>query len=365
MVLIALSVVRLNDDFFGSNAFYRSGMLCNNTHTGVHRSLCLHTGTNYRSLGRQKRHGLTLHVRSHQRAVCVVILQERNQRRSDGEHHLRRYVHVVEHCTVVLLRLLTVTAGYGLADKMPFFVQGLVRLRYMVIILFIRCHVYNLIGNTRILRIGFIDHTVRCFDEAVLVDSCIGCQRVDQTDVRTLRGLDRAHSSVMGVMYVTHLKSGSVTGQTARTERGQTSLVRQLAQRVVLVHELRQLGGTEELLHRCRHRFDVDQRLRRDSLKILRGHTLTDNSLQSGKTDAVLVLQKLADRTDTTVSEMVDIVVSTDPIFQMDIIVNGSKNIFLCNMLRDQIVDIAADRLFDILEVTIFFQYRLQRRIIY
>ena len=29
------------------------------------------------------------------------------------------------------------------------------------------------------------------------------------------------------------------------------------------------------------------------------------------------------------------------------------------------LLDIAADRLFDILEVTIFFQYRLQRRIIY
>ncbi len=60
--------------------------------------------------------------------------------------------------------------------------------------------------------------------------------------------LDRAHSSVMAVMYVTYLESGTVTGQTARAQCGQTTLVGQFCQRVVLIHELRQRRGAEEFL---------------------------------------------------------------------------------------------------------------------
>jgi hypothetical protein len=41
----------------------------------------LHAGGHDRRLGDQQRHGLPLHVRAHQRAVGVVVLQERDQRR--------------------------------------------------------------------------------------------------------------------------------------------------------------------------------------------------------------------------------------------------------------------------------------------
>ena len=79
----------------------------------------------------------------------------------------------------------------------------------------------------------------------------------DQTDVRTFRGLDRAHSAVVGVVYVTNLESGAVTGQTARAQGGQTTLMGQLCQRVVLIHELRQRRGSEELSHRGHNRTAV------------------------------------------------------------------------------------------------------------
>jgi len=39
---------------------------------------------------------LALHVGAHQRAVRVVVLEERDQRRRDGHHLLRRDVHVVD-----------------------------------------------------------------------------------------------------------------------------------------------------------------------------------------------------------------------------------------------------------------------------
>ena len=40
----------------------------------------------------------------------------------------------------------------------------------------------------------------------------------------------------------------------------------------------------------------------------LKGHALADHALQAGEADAELVLQQLADGTDTTVAELVDIV---------------------------------------------------------
>src|SRR5699024_8882091 len=152
-------------------------------------------------------------------------------------------------------RLFAVTTGYVLVDEVSLFVQRLVRLRYMVVILLVRGHIYNLIGNTRVLRIRVVNLAVRSLHEAVLVNSCIGCKGVDQTDIRTLGSLDRTHSSVVRIVYVADLESGSVSGQTAGTQGGETSLVRQLTQRVVLIHKLGQLGGTEEFLDSSRHRL--------------------------------------------------------------------------------------------------------------
>ena len=68
-------------------------------------------------------------------------------------------------------------------------------------------------------------------------------------------------------------------------------------------------------------------------------HSLADNSFHSGKADAILVLEKFTDAADPSVSQMVDIVVVADAVFQMHIVVDGSENIFLCNMLGDQLMN--------------------------
>ena len=228
LVYISAALVILDDDLVGLRALNNTGFFRHNTHTGVYRCLRLHTGTDYRRLCGQKRHCLTLHVGSHECTVCIVVLQERNGCGSDGEHHLRGDVHVIKHGLLIFLCLIQITTGYGITDEMSFLIQRLIRLCYMVIILFVCGHVDNFVCDTRILRIGFIDLTVRSLNKSVLVDSCIACQRVDQTDVRSLRRLDRAHSSIVGVMYISHLESCTVSGQTARSQCGKTSLVCQL-----------------------------------------------------------------------------------------------------------------------------------------
>ena len=98
---------------------------------------------------------------------------------------------------------------------------------------------------------------------------------------------------------------------------------------------------------------------------ILGGHTLTNHSLQSGKTDAVLVLKQLTDGTDTTVAQMVDIVVIADAVLQMHVIVDGSNDILLRDMLRNQLMDAVMDGFFDGIQIVIFFQNFFKYRIIY
>jgi hypothetical protein len=107
---------------------------------------------------------------------------------------------------------------------------------------------------------------------------------------------------------VADLHAGAVTGETARAQRRQATLVRQAGQRVVLVHELRQLAGAEELLDRRHDRADVDQGLRGDRLDVLGGHPLAHDALHPGQAGADLVLDELADAAQTAVAEVVDVV---------------------------------------------------------
>jgi hypothetical protein len=70
-------------------------------------------------------------------------------------------------------------------------------------------------------------------------------------------------------VHVADLEAGALAGQTARPERRQATLVRDLGQRVGLVHELRQLRAAEELLDHRRDRLGVDQVVRHQRLDLL------------------------------------------------------------------------------------------------
>ena len=55
-------------------------------------SLTLHTSSDIRRFGAYQRHSLALHVGTHQGAVGIVVLKERNQSRRHRHDLLRRYV---------------------------------------------------------------------------------------------------------------------------------------------------------------------------------------------------------------------------------------------------------------------------------
>ena len=63
---------------------------------GVDGGGALDAGADQRLLGPQAGHGLALHVGAHQRAVRVVVLEERDQRRGHRHDLARRDVHVLD-----------------------------------------------------------------------------------------------------------------------------------------------------------------------------------------------------------------------------------------------------------------------------
>ena len=123
----------------------------------------------YRRFGLQQRHCLTLHVRTHERAVGVVVFKERNKACCHGYELFGAYVHIVYHVAAELFYVLAVTAGDALLDKPAVFVQQLVCLRDDKAVLPVRREILDFVGN----HLALLVHAaVRAFHKAVFVDSC-------------------------------------------------------------------------------------------------------------------------------------------------------------------------------------------------
>ena len=87
-----------------------AGALGGDDLAGVDRGAVLHAGTDERRRRAQQRNSLALHVRTHEGAVRVVVLEERDERGGDRHHLARRDVHVVDVGRELLFRLAEVTA---------------------------------------------------------------------------------------------------------------------------------------------------------------------------------------------------------------------------------------------------------------
>ena len=269
----------------------------------VARHHLFHAGADQRRFGLDQRHRLALHVRAHQRAVGVVVLEERDQRRGDRDDLLGRDVDEVDRLGPAEDVLAALAALHQVGGEAAAGVDLGVGLGHRVAALLHRREVDDLVGDA-----AAHDLAVRALDEAVLVDARVGRQRVDQADVRAFRRLDRADAAVMRRMHVAHLEAGALARQTARSQRRQATLVRHLRQRVGLVHELAELARAEELAHRRRRRLGVDQVVRHHGVDVDRAHALADRALHAQQADAILVLHQLADRADAAVAEMIDVV---------------------------------------------------------
>ena len=197
----------------------------------------------------------------------------------------------VRHSTSVPLSLprLLVDLGVRLGDDLALLLRGV--------------QVDDLVGHHAVL-----DDAVGRRDEAVLGDLGEARQRADQADVRPLRSLDRAHAAVVGRVHVAHLDGRALAREAAGAERRQAAPVPEAGQRVRLVHELAQLRGPEELLLGRHDRADVDDRLRRDRVRVLGGEALAHHALHAVEADPEGLLDQLADRAQAPVAEVLVLV---------------------------------------------------------
>ena len=326
-------------------------------HAGVIASTVFHTRTDKWRLRDKQRHSLTLHVRPHEGAVRVVVFKEWDERRSNGDHLLWRYVHVL-NAFFFNDKVFFPTTGVNLIlNDHVVFIKLRVRLSDRELFFHVCRQIFDIIRNVAVVYLA-----VRRFNKAILVDAPVSRQRVDQTNVWTFRRFDRAHTAIVRVVNVAHFHARTLTRKPARPQRRETTLMRQLSQRIDLVHKLGQLRATEEFLDARNNRTDVDQTLWRNLIWILRRHALTHIALHTRQPNAELILQKLANTANATVTQMVDIVhrVALRPMHQRKHITISRQNIIqrqifnmFVNVKTQLLVDLIASNLRQIVTLVV------------
>ena len=232
------------------------------------------------------------------------MLEEGDERGCDRHHLTCGDVHVVHAIAGDEGRVLTGdTAQDVLFGEGSVLVESRRGLSDEVAVLVIGGQVLDLVGDLTVAH-----DTVGGLNETERIDARESRERTDQTNVRAFRGFDRAHTTVVRGVNVTDLHAGAVAREATGAESRKAALVGQARERVVLIHELRQLGGSEELLDRGDDGTDVDQRLRRDRIALLGRHALTDGAFHAGQAVTNLRLDEFTYRADATVTEVVDVV---------------------------------------------------------
>ena len=280
-------------------------------------------GADQGRVGLEQRNGLALHVGAHQGAVGVVVFKKRDQGRGHRDQLVGRHVHVLDVVGADHGGLAADARRDELGGEAAVRVELRVGLRDDLVFLVERGQIDDSIGDAIV-----FDFAVGRLDEAVLVDPRVGRERGDKSDIGALGGFNRADAAVMGRVNVADLETGALAGQTAGAKRGEPALVRDFAQRIGLIHELRQLRGAEELLDHGGSRLVVDQLLRHQGLDILQAHALFDRALHPDQADAELVLDQLSDGAHAAIAKMVDIVNLAVAVLELHQVADDFEDVF-------------------------------------
>src|SRR6478672_9642636 len=154
LVLVELARVGLDVDPLRGHARDESAAPGDQDLARVARGALLHAGADDRRLRLEERHGLALHVRAHQRAVGVVVLEERDQRRGHRDDLLRADVHVLDLVGTGLRERVAVARRDPLRGEVALVVERRVGLRDDVLLLLVRREVLDVVGDDRADREG-------------------------------------------------------------------------------------------------------------------------------------------------------------------------------------------------------------------
>ena len=313
-----------HDDAGGVHLIDHAGAPARNCGARVARDDGFDSGAHERRFGAQERNGLALHVRSHKRAVGVVVLEEGNERRRHRDDLLGRNIDEVDAGGRDELEV----SGDAAVDRVVLenaaAREGLVGLRDAVFTLLDGGEVDDFVGDLAVL-----DAAVGAFNEAVFVDARVAGERGDESDVGSFRRLDRADAPVMARMHVAHFEAGALAGESAGAERRESALVGDLGERVGLVHELGELRRSEEFAQDRGDRLGVDEILGHDLVDFNGVHALAHGAFEPDESETELVLDEFAHRTDAPVAEVVDVVALALAVAQFNKGLNHAYDVFL------------------------------------
>ena len=150
-----------DNDTGGVDLIDNSGASCGDRSARVAGHGFFHAGADKRRFGFDQRHSLTLHVRSHQCAVGVIIFQERNERGGNRNKLLRAHVHQGDDVAWRHQEFASLTRRNEFLHKAAVCGQFGVRLRHGVLLLFHCGEIENIVGY-------FVIHDlpIWCFDES-------------------------------------------------------------------------------------------------------------------------------------------------------------------------------------------------------
>ena len=167
---MSYSILVLDYDFVRTYLFDNTVFLGKYNNTAVLSRLVFHTCTNNGRFGFEKRNCLTLHVRTHQSTVSIVIFKERNHCCSNRYNLLGRNVHVVNVFSGNFEDFLSVTCGNLFIKESAVFINRLVRLCYDILILDVCCHIFDFVCYD---TLALDNLTVGSFNESVFIDTRI------------------------------------------------------------------------------------------------------------------------------------------------------------------------------------------------
>ena len=289
--------------------------------------LPLNARSHDRRIGADQRHSLAHHVRSHQRSVRVVMFQEGDQSSSDRCDLCRRDVHQTHLIRLHYREVCFIARLNAVEQKVTVVIQRRIPLCYDLVLLFLCGIISN--GVFREVHLSVLNLSIRCSDESEVIDLGIHTQRRDQSDVRTFWCLDGAQTAIVRIVHVAHLKSGTFTRQSTRSQSRQTALVRNLSQRIRLIHKLRQSVRSEERIDDRRDRLSINQINRSKDLIIAYVHSLAHCTRHTRQPDTKLIVQLLTHRTHTTITQVVNIINNRLGVDQLDEVFDDFDDVLL------------------------------------
>ena len=125
-------------------------------------------------------------------------------------------------------------------------IQSSVGLSNNVLLFFVGGHVLELLRDFAV-----FNFEVWRFDETKAVDTGVVTECTNESNVWTFWSFNRAHTAIVREVDVSNFEASALTAESTRPECRQTTTVGDSRQWVHLVHQLRQLAGSEELFDRC------------------------------------------------------------------------------------------------------------------